>query len=126
MKNSQKIALINDARLRKIAEYQVSRGFTRGFTRQVPTTQDKVTKAYKEMSDLFTEMKMLVKRGSFTISQLEDKVYKKFGITEDQSLTFTNLGFSPDSDLSDLSDLSDFIKKVDKFHKKQGDESNGS
>jgi hypothetical protein len=65
-------ALFNDIRLKKVAEYQASKGYT-------------VLKVDEQaFMDTFIEFKNLVRRGSFTLAQLEDDVYSRWGVQEGQ------------------------------------------
>ena len=61
-------AIINDNRLKDIATYDV----TKGLMIKCENPDEIVNK--------FTEFKMLVRRGSFTIDQLEDSVCKRYGV----------------------------------------------
>ena len=72
MMNKKRNALINDDKLWAIARYHVDKG-----TMKKPDMQ-KWTKR-------FNEFKALVKRGSFTIDQLEDRVYEKFGVLDEDA-----------------------------------------
>ena len=63
-------AQLNDQRLMKLAEYAVTKGLV----------DLKVTP--EDLQNSFTEFKALVKRGSFTLKDLEDDVYNRYGIQE--------------------------------------------
>jgi len=64
------LAKMNDQRLRMLAEYAASEGYTKMDIEPV-TVQEK-----------FIEFKQLVRKHSFTVMALETDVYNKYGITE--------------------------------------------
>lgn len=64
--------VLNDTRLHHLAEYEASHGYIK----------QKVTP--EDVQKLFSEFKLLIKRGSFTLKTLEEDVYKRWGIVEDQ------------------------------------------
>lgn len=61
----------NDKRLMQLAEYSVSRGFTK----MMDLTPDDL---YGE----FTKFKNTIMKGSITLQELENRVYNQYGITE--------------------------------------------
>jgi len=63
--------MLNDMRIKKVAEYDVTHGYTK-----MDVTAD-------QLQGKFAELKHLVRRGSFTLKGLEDNVYSRWGITED-------------------------------------------
>jgi len=63
-------AQINDQRLLKLAEYDITQGYMK--TNVTPDL----------FQTRFNEMKGLVKRGSFTLNALETDVYTRWGIQE--------------------------------------------
>lgn len=58
----------NDQRLIEMTIYHESKGMTRAI------------KGEEQLSARFTEFKMLIKRGSFTIKELEEKIFSENGI----------------------------------------------
>jgi len=67
--DKKQLACNNDLRLEQLASYEVSRGLTKGVDQQ-------------NLLAKFTEYKQLVRKGSFTLQQLEDIVYSKYGVLE--------------------------------------------
>jgi uncharacterized protein YktB (UPF0637 family) len=65
---AKKLAGSNDQRLMEIAAYHESRGMIRAI------------ESPEKLWGRFAEFKQLVRRGSFTINQLEDRIYSNFGI----------------------------------------------
>jgi hypothetical protein len=63
-------AQINDQRLVKMAEYDVTRGYTK--SQVLP----------ESLQSKFAEFKTLIKRGSFTLEELESDVFSRWGIQE--------------------------------------------
>ena len=90
----KKIVIQNDARLQDLSVYEVSKGLT------IPTTAS-------DLQRKFVEFKGLVKRGSFTIDQLEDMVCTKWGIVNE--LTSQEKGF-----IDALSQLDEAMIKKEK------------
>jgi hypothetical protein len=68
MSNKQ-TACNNDMRLEQMAHYIVSCGLTKPFVQQ-------------DYFNKFVELKQLVKKGSFTLENLEDMMYAKYGVLE--------------------------------------------
>ena len=66
--NAKDLALLNDQRLMHLAFYKESNGMT-----------DKI-KDPLALNIRFSEFKKLVKRGSFTLDQLEESVYSDCGV----------------------------------------------
>jgi len=64
------IAIKNDVRLLQMANYVETKGTT--------CHSDGIKAVFKR----FGELKWLVKRGEFTLDQLEDSIYKRYGIIE--------------------------------------------
>lgn len=62
--------IVNDERLRKVTEYEVTKGFT----------NLKVTP--EELQQRFTEFKVMVMTKEATLAELETLVYNKYGISE--------------------------------------------
>lgn len=62
---------LNDQRLMKLAEYDATKGYM----------HPRVTP--EELQDKFFEFKGRVKKGCFTLKTLEDNVYSRWGITEE-------------------------------------------
>lgn len=69
-------AMLNDERLYKLAEYDITQGYTKLKGTDRNTLQSK-----------FTEFKGRVKRGDFTLKEMEDDVYNKWGVTEAMDVT---------------------------------------
>jgi len=67
------MAKMNDQRLRMLAEYAASEGYTK-MDIEPETIQGK-----------FIEFKQLVRKKSFTVMALEIDVYNKYGITEEMT-----------------------------------------
>ena len=67
-------AIHNDMRLMEMALYETTRGQTHN------TSQELIVKK-------LSEYKRLIKRGTYTIDQLEDKIYSQFGIINERSRT---------------------------------------
>ena len=63
---------LNDQRLMKLAEYDATHGYM-----NMKVTPD-------QFQARFYELKGLVKKGSFTLKTLEDDVYNRWGINEEQ------------------------------------------
>jgi len=62
--------MVNDQRLGKLAEYEITKGYT---TMQfVP----------EQVQAKFQEFKSIVKKGQMSLSVLEDDVYKRWGVAE--------------------------------------------
>lgn len=61
---------LNDQRLEKLAEYDVTKGYT-----NIKTTPE-------ELRNRFSEYKTLVKKGESTLKCLEDDVYSRWGVLE--------------------------------------------
>ena len=83
-------AQINDQRLLKIAEYDITQGYL------------KKNADPDQYHAKFFELKSLVKRGSFTIKDLETDVYTRWGVLEDArettpKSTRNTIGFCVDS-----------------------------
>ena len=89
MYDKKQWARYHDNRLLELAMYQLSEGMT------LPVADR--DKLYEK----FAEFKRLVQRGSFTIRQLEESVYGRFGIM-------------PHSD-----DTHDFLKALERLAKKE-------
>jgi hypothetical protein len=66
--DSRETAFLNDQRIMELATYHE----TRGLMRRIMDPQI--------LSERFVEFKGLLRRGSYTMKQLEDKVYKQFGV----------------------------------------------
>ncbi|MCP3686745.1 MAG: hypothetical protein GY861_29250 [bacterium] len=92
---------MNDQRLTKIAEYDVTKGYTQ------------LTQATPEILQVrFCEYKSIVKKGETTLKQLEDDVYTRWGVTEEKRESAVDktpedqkplIGFSPNSlDVADM------------------------
>lgn len=64
------IAMINDQRLLKIADYEVTNGY-----RNMKVTPE-------DVQERFVYYKTRVMNGSFTIKDLEDEIFSKYGIQE--------------------------------------------
>ena len=64
--------MMNDGRIMKAVEYDITKGYTSKLTNF----------SGEDMQARFNEFKKLVKRGSFTLAQLEDDVYARWGIDE--------------------------------------------
>lgn len=64
-------AQLNDQRLYKLAEYDATKGYM-----HMKVTPD-------DLQNRFLELKGLVKRGEYTLKNLEDDVYNRWGINED-------------------------------------------
>ena len=62
-KSNKETALKNDDRILQLAFYHESRGML------------KQIKDFDKVTNRFTEFKLLIKRGSFTIKELEESVY---------------------------------------------------
>tara|TARA_R110000823_G_scaffold236867_1_gene362495 strand:- start:825 stop:1235 length:411 start_codon:yes stop_codon:yes gene_type:complete len=69
-KDSVVRTIMNDQRIMKLVEYDITKGYT-------TTPKDN-----KDLQVRFNEFKKLVKRGSFTLAELEDDVYARWGIDE--------------------------------------------
>ena len=67
---NKQIAGHNDIRIEKLARYAE----TRGLTRHIKSKQALFAK--------FSEFKLLVKRGEFTIDELEEDIYNIYGIVD--------------------------------------------
>lgn len=77
-------AIQNDLRLMEMALYEVTKGQT-----QHATHEDIIKKV--------AEYKGIIKRGTYTIDQLEDKIFSRFGIIDERSVTDTAIyDASPD------------------------------
>jgi len=76
--HEKNIAMRNDSRLFDVATYCVSKGLT------VPIDVKKI----EEVHIKFAEFKRLVKKEGMTIAQIENDVYKKYGImnTPDENI----------------------------------------
>ena len=72
LKNNDPVTnvVMNDRRLTKLAEYDATEGYMK-----INITPD-------DLQSRFVKFKQLVKRGTFTLKELEDDVYKRWGITE--------------------------------------------
>ena len=66
-------AVNNDRRLQDLATYKLTQGLT------VPLED------LRDTLPLFAEYKKLVRRGSFTIEQLKDRVVSKYGVVTQES-----------------------------------------
>jgi len=69
-------AIQNDLRLMEMALYETSKGQTRNTT-------------HSELLKKISEYKRLIKRESYTIDELEDRVFSRFGITDERSRSDT-------------------------------------
>lgn len=78
-KNSKKIALLNDERLLCAASYYESKGTMV----TLRTTEQLLAR--------FREFKGLVKRGSYTVEQIEEKVYSRYGIVNVPTTTLDDM-----------------------------------
>jgi len=78
--NEKNIAIDNDIRLEQAAHYEVSKGLTKQYTLQ-------------DLGNKFIEFKKLVMRGSFTVIELEDSVFSRWGIMEksEKAVFFDNV-----------------------------------
>ena len=94
-------ALRNDRRIEKIAEYQITNGYIN--MPQRPTSHSLPSPAQEfdlfdlegqgsamsmesyvdKLGKVFSEFKGFVMRGTFTLDQLEDRVYAQYGIVSD-------------------------------------------
>jgi len=93
-------AQLNDQRLFKLAEYEVTQGLV---------NPDVTPEAFQTR---FNEFKSLVKRGSFSLKDLEDDVYNRWGVQEvsrqdPKGQEVPTIGFSTDFDVSkiDVADI---------------------
>jgi hypothetical protein len=68
--NSKDMAYWNDKRLMDLATYYESQGLMYPIETQ------------EQLSNRFIDFKRLIKKGSFTIDELEDRVYSKYGIMD--------------------------------------------
>ena len=89
MHSKKQWAQYHDNRLLELAMYQLSEGLT------LPV------KDRDKLYEKFAEFKGLVKRGSFTIEQLEESVYGRYGIIPD-----------PDTDRSDAHNFISALEKL--------------
>lgn len=73
-------ALANDKRIRSLAYYATTKGQT-----EIPDpTKPEAAKEYLKIYDAkFKELKALVKRGSFTLDELEDQIAIEYGVVND-------------------------------------------
>jgi len=65
------VAQMNDQRLTKLAEYDLTKGYTQ------------VKVSGEQLQAKFHELKRIVKNGENTLKDLEDDVYNRWGITEE-------------------------------------------
>jgi len=74
-------ALANDKRLENMAMYYVTKGYT-----EVPSSinQEDVITYQKNISNTFKNFKNRISKGSFTIDQLEDRIYAQFGVVSEE------------------------------------------
>ena len=93
-------ALQNDRRIENMAVYQVTKGYTdipqRSTSHSLPMDQlEEQGNTMEAMSavlyvdklgKVFSELKGFVMRGTFTLDQLEDRVYAQYGIVSDVAL----------------------------------------
>ena len=70
-KTKKQEAVENDRRINDLATYAV----TKGLTLSIMDHQE-------ELLPMFTQFKMLVRRGSFTLAQLENMIIDKYGIVK--------------------------------------------
>ena len=82
----------NDKRLLDCAIYRYSEGQKRVVSMQDPGQLD-------EIQEEFNYLKDLVQRGSYTMNELEDKIYGEFGIAERSESRV--VGFGP-TEIEDL------------------------
>lgn len=64
-------AQMNDQRIEKVTEYELTKGYTKKDVQP------------EQLQAKFSELKGLIKRGEFTLKQLEDDIYAKWGISEE-------------------------------------------
>ena len=88
-------AQLNDQRLLKLAEYDVTQGLV------------KFKVAPEEFQTKFNEFKGLVQRGSFSLKDLEDDVYNRWGIQEvprqdSTGIEPSSIGFNANFDVDNL------------------------
>lgn len=99
MKNKEQ-AILNDMKIMEMALYYETKGNTS------PVLNQEI------ISKRFVEFKRYITRGSFTIEQLEDRVYKEFGI-------MTNSNYEAELDFLDsIKELSMLYKERHEKDKK--------
>jgi len=103
--NEKDVASHNDWRLRDIALYHESRGMTHCVEAE-------------KVRDRFIEFKGLVKRGSFTIDELEKRVFVEYGIVEEDPNAIEALGLSDKISKNFLDIMDDMVDKIAKKNKK--------
>ena len=87
--NLRQTVIENDMRLMDVATYVATKGNT---LKLKALDQDKLMALSDKVQDLFSEYKMRVRKGSFTVSKLEELEYSRYGITEEIPLMNNPLG----------------------------------
>jgi len=95
------LVIQNDKRIENIAFYQITKGCTdlpnlsshsdsilkqlKGQSNPLESTETEEPTFYEKLKGVFTEMKGLIMRGTFTLDELEDRVYAQYGVVSDFS-----------------------------------------
>lgn len=76
--------MANDLRVLDVASYVASKGQLLDLKNASPEKQEEF---FEKITQLFKEFKARVRKGSWTLDQLEEEMYGKFGILEDPPIT---------------------------------------
>lgn len=98
-------AQLNDQRLSKLAEYEVTHGYI-----NVKVTADQLQQKFKDF-------KNLVRSGDFTLKALEDDVYNRWGVQEESRENSNDTNTKPITGFSfDEMDVADMDEKDERNH----------
>ena len=104
MQSKKQWAQFYDDRILELAMYQISEGLTLSVNSK------------EELYGKFSEFKKLIVRGSFTIEQLEESVYGRFGIMPPPITSFPYSKRDNEDEFGE-DDINEFLQALDKITK---------